>query len=169
MNKKKKEINFWKKYFNFPGGLIAIPPAIKHISFNCTDVDDEDLAYLVSRIKTIETLDLELTQISNYGIKEIATLQGLKELKLKDNYPIDNNCIPDLNTITSLEVLHLGYTSVTIDGLLQLTALTHLKRLLFSMESIEGMQLKMLQLQAFLPHCELVINSKLFVFDTKTI
>ena len=164
MNKKKKEINFWKKYFNFPGGLIAIPPAIKHISFNCTDVDDEDLAYLVSRIKIIETLDLELTQISNAGIKEIATLQGLKELKLKDNYSIDNNCLPDLNTITSLEVLHLGHTSITIDGIFQLDGLTNLTQLLFSADDTNVLKDKMLLLHKMLPNCNFAINSVPYVF-----
>lgn len=169
MNNKKKEKYFWKKYFNFPDRLEEIPYAIEHINLRCTEVDDEDLEYLVSRIMLIEMLDLDETSVSNNGIKQLIKLKGLKELRLKDNYPINNDCIPDLNKMTGLELLHLGSTSITIDGILQLNALQSLKRLLFSMENIENNGEKMLQLKSLLPHCEFIINNKLYNFDEDTI
>jgi len=165
MKQIKKEKAFWNKYFNFPGGPADISPAIKHISFNCTEVDDEDLGYLVSRIKVIEMLDLELTQISNAGIKEIAKLKGLRELKLKDNYPISNDCIADLNKLTGLEMLHVRATSINIDGLLQLTALPNLKRLFFSEEDVDSISEKMLQLKYIMPNCEFIIDGKVYTPD----
>lgn len=165
MNKHKKEKAFWNTYFNFPNAPAGISPAIKRISFNCTEVDDEDLGYLVSRVNVIETLDLELTQISNAGIRAIATLQGLKELKLKDNEPVDNDCIADLNKLTELEMLHVSHTSINIDGLLQLTALQDLKRLFFSEDHPELISEKMLQLKAVLPNCEFTINSRPYIFN----
>ncbi|MFZ2284024.1 MAG: hypothetical protein WAV86_09125 [Lutibacter sp.] len=68
--------------------------------------------------------------------------------------------------MTGLELLHLGSTSITIDGILKLNALQSLKRLLFSMENIGE---KMLQLKSILPHCEFIINNKLYNFDEDTI
>lgn len=169
MNKSKKEKYFWNKYFNFPDKLENISPAIEHINLRCTEVDDEDLEFLVSRIKKIDFLDLDETAISNAGVKTLTKLISLKELRLKDNYAIDNNCIPELNTITSLELLHLGSTSITIDGILQLNALQNLKRLLFSMENTEDFDVKMLQLKSILSNCEFIINNKLYHFDTNII
>lgn len=71
--------------------------------------------------------------------------------------------------MTGLELLHLGSTSITIDGILQLNALQSLKRLLFSMENIENNGEQLLQLKSILPHCEFIINNKLYNFDEDTI
>lgn len=161
----KKEKAFWNKYFNFPGGTADISPAVRHLSFNSTEVDDEDLGYLVSRIKVIEIMDLKLTQISNAGIKEIAKIHGLKELNLKDNYPISNDCIADLNKLTDLEILHVRATSINIDGVLQLTALPNLKQLFFSEADVDSISEKMLQLKSIMPNCEFIIEGKVYTPD----
>jgi hypothetical protein len=165
MKKIKKEKTFWKKYFNFPDKLEDIPQAIEHINLRCTEVNDEDLEFLVGRIKLIHQLDLDQTEISNEGLKYLAQLQGLKELRLKDNYPITDGCIPYLNRLTSLTLLHLASTAVTLDGLLQLDALQNLERLFFSADNNEDISQKMLQLKIILPNCEFIINSRIYSFD----
>jgi hypothetical protein len=165
MKKAKKEKAFWNKYFNFPGKLEEIPQAIHHINLSCTEVDDQDLEYLVGRIRKINLLDLDQTAISNDGIKFLLQLQDLKELRLKDNFPINNGCIPYLCQLTSLELLHLGSTAVTVEGLLQLGDLQNLKRLLFSADTETDIKEKAQQLKNLLPNCEFIINGRMYNID----
>jgi hypothetical protein len=145
MKQIKREKAFWKKYFNFSVDLDGIPAAIEHASLRCTETKDEDLMFLVTGIKQIEVLELDQTEITSEGIKHVAKLQGLKELRLKDNYGIDNTCIPYVNQLSTWRLLHVGSTAITIDGLLKLTELLCLETLLFDANDLKEIDDKMFQ------------------------
>jgi hypothetical protein len=160
MKEIRKEKAFWRKYFNYASRPEDLPPAMAHVNFRCTEVNDEAVGFLASRIKSIERLDLDESCISNNAIKQLASFQYIKELRLKDNYSITNDCIPDLAKLVSLELLHLGSTSVTIDGILKLTSLKGLRLLLFSAPPEGIPDEKIMQLKALFPTCEIVVNNQ---------
>lgn len=156
-----------KKYWNRRfGGLPGnTEPYQHHLDLRrIDDLDDEGLAYVLTGVKGVTMLDLNETEITNESIKLLTGLEYVKELRVK-GCRLDDGCIPDLGKITSLELLHVKNTSVTIDGLLHLNALTHLKKVLFSAEDVEAIKEKMLQLKTMLPGCDFVINSKPYYFD----
>ena len=128
------------------------------------DLDDAGFAYIMAPVKGVNMLDLNETEITNESIKVLTGLEYVKELRAK-GCRLDDNCIPDLNKITNLEFLHLKNTAVTINGLLQLNALTNLRTILFSAEDVQGIKEKMMQLKALHPACEFVIDGKPYYFD----
>lgn len=154
---------YWKRRF---GNLEDnAEPYAHHIDLRrIDDLDDEGFAYLLTNVKGVNMLDLNETEITNASIKLLTGLEYVKELRAKGCW-LDNACITDLNKITSLEFLHLKNTAITIDGILQLHALTNLKTLLFSADDVEAIKEKMLQLKAMLPTCEFVIDGKPYYFD----
>ena len=118
-----------KKYWNrrFGGLTVNTEPYQHHLDLRrIDDLDDEGLAYVLTGVKGVTMLDLNETEITNESIKLLTGLEYVKELRVK-GCRLDDGCIPDLGKITSLELLHVKNTSVTIDGLLHLNALTHLK------------------------------------------
>lgn len=124
------------------------------------DLDDDAFACIMEKVRGVYMLDLNETGITNQGIKLLTRLEYVKEIRAKGCRLLDDNCITDLDTITSLEFLHVRYTGITIDGLLQLKSLTNLKTLMFSAGDVEAIKEKLLQLKAMLPQCELVIDAK---------
>jgi hypothetical protein len=161
MSRKKK---YWKRRF---GDLTAesMQPYYQHLDFRgITDLEDEGLAYLLTHVKGIKMLDLNEADITNASITLLTKMEYLNELRLKECTEIDNNCIADLNKITSLQFLHVKNTGITIDGLLQLNALTKLTEILFSEEDTVAIKDKMLLLKDMLPDCKFVINSIPYIF-----
>ena len=159
-----KEKTYWKRRF---GNLAdKTEPYCHHLDLRrIDDLDDEGFAYLVSNVKGINMLDLNETEITNESIKLLTSLEYVKELRLKGCENVNDDCAGHLNKITSLDFLHLKDTAVTIDGLLKLTSLTNLKKILFSADDAEAIKEKMLQLKTMLPYCDFVINSKPYYFD----
>lgn len=163
MNKKKRERYLWNKYFGLENPD-HLPIYVKHANLRTSDINDEGIALMVNRITSIEILDLDETDITNESVKLLTRLEGLKELRLKGNHSIDNECIEDLSRITSLELLHLGGTSVTIDGVGKLSSLKNLKLLLLSAADNENAQEKLFELAVALPDCEFIVNYKVVSF-----
>jgi len=163
-----KEQQFWSTffYFNVPKHLTEIPAHIDRVNFRIWDhVEDDHLLLMLSKVKSINMLDLDETDITNEGIKYLTKLEQLKELRLKGIQQIDDDCMEQLNQIKDLELLHLGGTSVTLDGLSKLSDLQKLKVLLLSVPEAEEIKEKMLLLNAMLPHCEFILNYKSYEFD----
>lgn len=129
------------------------------------DLDDEGLAYALTCVKGIDMLDLNETAITNKSISLLTKLEYLKELRLKGVSGINDDCAEDLNKITSLEFLHLRFTNFTIDGVLKLNALTNLQKVIFSVDDVNAVKDKMLQLHAMLPGCEFIPNSIPYRFE----
>jgi len=129
------------------------------------DMDDEAFAYIMTNVKGVNMLDLNETEITNESIKLLTRLEYVKELRVKSCRHLDNGCIEYLNKLPELEFLHLKSTAVTIDGLLKLGNLPHLKQLMFSEDDVESIKEKMLHLKENLPGCEFTVNSKPWYFD----
>ena len=134
---------------------------LRHID----DLNDDGLAYLLTNVKGINMLDLNETEISNASIKLLTTLEYVLELRLKGCAELDNDCVADLNKLTTLQFLHIKGTYITIDGILQLTQLVHLKELLFSADDVDAIKDKMLLLRNILPNCAFVVDGKPYSFD----
>src|SRR5688572_15622999 len=153
MRKKKKERLYWQRRF---GNLTAedMAPYYHHLDLRrFWDLDDEGLAYLMTNVKGVIMLDLNESAITNESIKLLTRLEYVKELRLKECRHLDNGCIESLNMLTSLEFLHVKSTAITIDGLLNLNGLPHLKDLMFSADDADSIKEKMLQLRELLPGC----------------
>ena len=110
-----KEEQFWNNffYFNVPKHLDQVPQHLERVNFRIYNVDDYGLGQMVAYVQTINMLDLDGTDVTNAGIAELTKLKDIKELRLKECRFIDNGCIPDLNKLTGLTLLHLGGTSLT--------------------------------------------------------
>ena len=132
-----------------------------HLDFrSIEDFDDEALANELRNVNGVNMLDVNETDITNESIKLLTHLEYVNELRAKECRYLDNNCISDLNKLTSLTFLHVKSTAITIDGLLQLNNLQQLKTLMFSADDVAGIKEKLLQLKVMLPLCEIIINSK---------
>ena len=156
-----------KKYWKRRIGHLDdnIEPYPHHLDLRrIDDLDDEGFAYYMTHVRGVNMLDLNETEITNESIKLLTGLEYVKELCVKGCW-LNDACVPDLNKITSLELLHLKNTAVTIDGILQLNALTNLKTLLFSADDLEAIKEKLLQLKAIHPACEFVIDGRPYYFD----
>ena len=161
-----RDKKYWKRRFGNPDNKGE--PYYHHLDFRCIDdLDDEGIAYLLTNVKGVDMLDLNETDITNETIKLLTGLEYVKELRVKGCHKIDDACVSDLNKITGLEFLHLKNTSVTIDGILKLNQLIHLKKILFSADDAGVIKEKMLQLKTILPGCDFVIDSKPYYFDTR--
>ncbi|WP_462219136.1 hypothetical protein [Ferruginibacter sp.] len=154
-----------KKYWQRRFGILNTEAYHHHFDVRqIPDLDDEGLAYLLTHVKGINMLDLNETEITNASIALLTKLEYVNELRIKGCTEIDNNCIADLNKITSLQFLHLKNTGITIDGILQLIGLTKLTDILFSNDDDRDIKDKMLLLKDMLPDCNFVINSVPYIF-----
>ena len=70
-------------------------------SFTGIDLTDVGLE-IVCRITTLENLCLQGTRITNDGIKLLRNLTGLRHLRLKDSYQLNNQCIEHLLLLENL-------------------------------------------------------------------
>ena len=165
MKELKKEKLFWKRYFGYDGDLNLIDKKIDHINLRSTEIGDQEIGWLVSRLEEIEMLDMDETNISNEAIANLTQLGSIKELRLKDNFELTDDCIGDLNNIPSLQLLHLGSTSITLEGLKKLQ-LKNLQHLLFSFDGEVDLS-SMLILKENMPACRFIINHQVFSFDER--
>ena len=142
----------------------------EHIDFRSwEDFNDEAFSFLMENVKGVNMLDLNETDITNDSITLLTRLEYVNELRAKECRNLDNGCVDDLNKLTSLVFLHLKSTNITIEGLLKLTNLSHLETLMFSADDTIPIKEKLVELKTMLPHCEIVINSKPYFFDTLTL
>ncbi|MHC4401521.1 MAG: hypothetical protein ACYTG0_17755 [Planctomycetota bacterium] len=91
---------------------------------------DSDLAHL-GGLKSLKSLDLRDTQITDAGLEYLKTLTNLKWLDLCDTQVTDAG-LEYLKALTNLEHLHLGWTHITDAGLVHLGGLVNLRDLQLS-------------------------------------
>lgn len=158
-----KEEKFWDAFFsiNVPKGIDELPRHLNHVRFRLYNTDDEGLSMMVPELDSIDMLDLDETDITNEGIKHLEALLFIKELRLKGCNGIDDDCIPSINKIKGLELLHLGSTPVTTDGVLKLFVPT-LKRLFISADHDDDSKAKLRRFCRSFPDCEVVVNHRHF-------
>lgn len=155
-NKRKQEKELKRRYGKLAEGM---EPYYHHLDLrHLSELDDAALEYILPKLKGVDMLDLNETEITNKSIALLCRLKYIKELRLKGCHNIDDDCIADMNKIISLEFLHVRHTGITIDGVMKLQGLTNLKTLMFSADDVESISEKVEQLKQVLPDCEIVIN-----------
>lgn len=157
----------WKKLFDFQGAKteMKISEHLKHVNLKMSSIGDKEIRLLSSNVKTIETLDLEETEISNTSILYLTNLKSLKELRLTNCRKIDDGCLPYLNQLFSLEYLYLGDTSITHKGIQSCDNLQNLKSINISVKDPESSKADLTALQYTFPNCKLVVNDVYYRFD----
>lgn len=158
-----KEEQFWENffYFNVPEGINELPRHLNHVRFRLYGVDDEGLAMMVPELDSITMLDMDETTITNEGISHLAKLHYIKEMRLKGCDGINDGCIRFINNIKGLELLHLGGTPITVDGIMQLF-LPGLKQLYISAGYDDGTKAKLQRFTKAFPKCDVIVNHKDF-------
>lgn len=167
MKKEKREAFFWESYYGIKkGDLARIADSSDHLRFRDSELTDEQLGFIVAKIKNIGQLDLDNSLITDEGIEHLIQLNSIKALRLKGCHHITQKSIPFLNQLTTLELLHLGGTSITPEDALGLSALQQLKLLLVRTDNtnIAAIEAQAFNLQYLLPNCAININYKIYTF-----
>ena len=162
MSKDKRELHFWKRYFNI-NSIAAIPKEMDKFTGIDSDEDDQFFLYLTSRVPVIHSIDLRCTCITDEGVKYISTLKELKELSLRNHNKITKESVPFLNQLTDLEYIDLSKTEITLEDLASSSNLQNLKELHISAEeSKENIVEKISILKKQLPNCFIHVNDELY-------
>jgi len=163
MNAKKKEKYFWEKYFGISYSQAGnLNPVVKRLNFKDSELDDEGLLFLISKVKVIDQLDLDNTLVTDKGVQYLTKLESIKELRLKGCRGITQKCLPDLASMKELELLHLGRTVVTLEDAKTLSRLQNLKLLLLSSDDPQELIKKEASiLRSLFPGCEININHQI--------
>ena len=169
MRKKKKqklkEQQFWGTfaYFSKPQLPDSIPTHLERVNFRIWDsVGDDEIELMVTHVQSINMLDLDETDITNYSIQLLTKLSFIKELRLKGCSDIDDEAVPHINHIKGLELLHIDGTSISIKGVLQLRADHPLRMLLIGVDDPEQHLDELTVIAQRFPECELIVNHKSF-------
>jgi hypothetical protein len=159
MRKDKKELFFWESHFNIKNHQLKnLDPKVDRLRFIDTNLDDQSLFYITSRIKIIGHLDLKNTDITDTGVYYLTSLESIKELRLQECNGISPQCIPDLNKLISLEVLNITHTAISLDDARGLTDLQNLRELyISSQENEHNIEEKIMALKLIIPGCEVTI------------
>lgn len=162
---KKREKRFWKTKYGSksPKYFADYIPLLNLVG---EDLDDEELGWLCNPLKSVGVLKLDENRISNEGVKHLLKLDSILELQLKNN-PINGNCIPVLNQLTNLSVLHVGHTDIGLQDILGLGNLSKLELLLLNDDPQKVDTEIITQFQNVHPACKLVINSRPAGYYTK--
>jgi hypothetical protein len=124
-----------------------------------SDLDDDYLFNLTSRVPIIGAFDLENTNITDEGIKRISKVKNVEKLELKNSRQITKNCQPYIDTLKELVVLNLMKTSITLDDVMVLKELQNLKELYMSSDKDEDYNLeKIIEMKVILPNCIVYVN-----------
>jgi Leucine-rich repeat (LRR) protein len=159
MHLKGKEKHFWRNHFGI-SSLADIPLEISGYRSIDSEVDDQFLFYLTSRIPSINGIYLKFTNVTNESVKYISNTKNLLELTLRDHKEITSECLPYLNKLVDLEYLDILKTKIYLEDLPGLSNLQKLKKLYISSENIEEEYLlgHVVAMKEILPACTLYIN-----------
>ncbi|AFM03660.1 hypothetical protein Fleli_1223 [Bernardetia litoralis DSM 6794] len=138
---------------------------LKHLNLSSSDLIDEQLE-IIGKIENIQVLDLDLTEITNQGISFLKYLQNLKELRLKDNPQLSDNCIEHLITIKSLKFIHIENTAITIDGLKKLLCKSNLESIIIDAKFNNQLN-KLIQISEQYPEIEIILKETGLILNGK--
>ena len=153
----KKEKNFWKTYFGVTS-ISLVPENLSRLPWKEQNITDEDLKILSGRVKSISQMDLDHNLITNQGVEFLARI-NIKELRLKD-LDITDDSIKFIQKISGLELLHIGGTNISSEGIANLSEISSLKTLICTPEPVNPIAL--LKFKKTLPQCELIVNYQIF-------
>ncbi|SEW44460.1 hypothetical protein SAMN05216290_4086, partial [Roseivirga pacifica] len=117
---------------------------------------DEHLEYISRRVKKVDRLEMNETYVTDTGLEALTKMERIKELQLKSLEGVTDAAIPVLSQIKGLELLHLGGTSVTVNGAKGLSAAANLNRLILSRGNATDAEIE--ALKAALPNCDVAVN-----------
>ncbi|KIA99566.1 hypothetical protein OA93_05260 [Flavobacterium sp. KMS] len=159
MHLKGKEKYFWRSNFDI-GNLAAIPSEIDGYKAIDTELDDDFLFTMTSRIPSIHRLYFKFNLITDEGVRHISNIKNLRELTLREHEKITNKSIPYLNKLVDLEYLDILKTEIHLEDLPGLFNLQKLKELYVSSENIDREYLleHVITMKEILPNCVLYIN-----------
>jgi internalin A len=103
-------------------------PELAGLNLSQTQLGDDGLAHLATCVK-MKKLQLWQTNVSSAGLAPLAGLKELEELRLDNNFGIDDAAAEHLAKLTSLTKLNLENTLVSDTGLAQLKTLKNLRQL----------------------------------------
>lgn len=159
MHLKGKEKHFWKTTFNI-SSIANIP--LEMIGFKSIDseIDDQILFILTSRVKTIYRLYFKFTELTDEGVKYISNIKNLEQLTLREHRNITSESIPYLNKLVDLEYLDIVKTQIQLEDLPGLFQLQKLKELYVTSENLDEEYLlgHVFKMKEILPNCILYIN-----------
>lgn len=92
------------------------------------DFNDHYFAMLTDKVKTIHSVYLKETAITDEGVKHISKLQQLKSLTLMKHPKITKASLLYLNQLTELEYLDIWRTEIILEDLTSLDQLKNLKK-----------------------------------------
>jgi hypothetical protein len=110
------------------GGSKVAGPGLKHLqtlpieylSFAYSAVDDSVVEHIVA-LKTLKTLGLDDTKVTDACVPPLAALENLEVLWL-DNAAITDAAVPNLARLSKLKKLHVQRTKLTAKGFADLRA-----------------------------------------------
>jgi hypothetical protein len=162
MNLSKEEKKFWQRHYRIEKSA-DIPQEMNAVLSIDSDLDDDYIFHVTSRVPIIRAFDLENTDITDEGIKLISKVKHVEKLELKDSRKITKDCLQYINHLKELTILNLMKTSITPDDVLVLKDLQNLKELYLSSDEDETYYSeKANQLKEVLPDCEIYINYELY-------
>src|SRR5262249_40640908 len=88
-------------------------------SFNCLLAFSAEILANRERGRKLATLDLSNTEVTDAGMRDLASLEGLATLNLFGTQVTDAG-LKNLSSLKNLISLQLGGTRVTIDGVVKL-------------------------------------------------
>jgi hypothetical protein len=155
MKLKGREKYFWESNFNIKS-LSAIPEEMSGITGIDSSHDDEFFFYLTSRVRSVESIFLRCTNLTDEGVGHIARLKNLRELTLKNHHKITSASLQHINQLVDLEYLDISKNNIPLSDLYTLTQLTKLKQLIISSDLEENdWQEALEKLQSHFPGCEI--------------
>ena len=119
---------------------------------NLTDVGLE----IVSRITTLENLNLQGTQITNNGVSLLRNLTNLRYLRIKDNPQLDSRCVHHLIEIPNLTNLQIHETSIDLEGLAHVVSMKSLRDICLQIDDGNFTHDGLLELSRRIPNCSIL-------------
>ena len=157
MKLKGREKYFWERNFNIKS-LSAIPEEISGITGIDSSHDDEFFFYLTSRVRSVGSIFLRCTDLTDEGVGYIGLLKNLRELTLKDHLKISRASLQHINQLMDLEYLDISKNNIELTDLFALTQLNKLKTLIVSSNLEQGEQDAILEkLKDHFPGCEITV------------
>ena len=154
----KTEKKFWQRHYRIEK-LADIPHEMKGIVSIDSDLDDDFLFYVTSRVPIIRAFDLENTDITDEGVKLISIVKHVEKLELKSSKQITKACLTYINNLRELKLLNLMKTNISLNDITILKDLPNLEELYMSSEESDEYNLeKVIQLKEILPNCRVFIN-----------
>ena len=154
----KTEKKFWQRHYRIEK-LADIPQEMKGIVSIDSDLDDDFLFYVTSRVPIIRAFDLENTDVTDEGIKLISTVKHVEKLELKSSKQITKACLTYINNLRELKLLNLMKTNISLNDITILKDLPNLEELYLSSEESDEYNFeRVIQLKEILPNCRVFIN-----------